>query len=111
LVCNATADNCSYTYCNVNYTEILQNGKRLTNPCIVVNRCAISALVIGLTTGAVVGIIVAAILAGAMIGGGTYAAATTFAAEPTNDIQNNPLYQPQGLDAQNPLYGDQENAP
>jgi hypothetical protein len=76
-----------------------------------VNRCAISAILIGLTTGAIVGIIFAGILAGAMIGGGTYAATTAFAAEPTHNIENNPLYQPSGDAANNPLFGDNENAP
>jgi len=65
-----------------------------------------------LTTGAIVGIIFAGILAGAMIGGGTYAATTAFAAEPTSDVQNNPLYQPTGDASENPLFGTgNENAP
>jgi len=71
-----------------------------------VDRCAINALIVGLTTGAIVGIVAAGILAGAMIGGGTWAATTAFSAEPTNNIENNPLYQPSCDAAENPLFGD-----
>lgn len=88
-----------------------KNGKPLTDPCIIVNRCAISGLIIGLTTGAIVGIIFAGILAGALLGGGTYAATQAFAAEPTSNVENNPLYQSSSLNAENPLFGVGESAP
>jgi len=109
--CNSTGNNCSYTYCSVNYTHYTFHGQPAVSPCLVVDRCAISGLIIGLTTGAVVGIIFAAILAGAMLGGGTYAAATAFSVEPTTSVEVNPLYQAQGGAGDNPLYGDDDNAP
>jgi len=97
------SDNCTSTYCDVNYTS-----KGLNDSCVTINLCQPTslALAIGLSAGIIAGIVLAAILALAVCGGGTAAAATRMAAMNSNSVMVNPLYTPNQQGAANPLFND-----
>jgi hypothetical protein len=63
-----------------------------------------AALAAGLTAGILALIIVLGILGAAMCAGGAVAATTAMAAEPEGAVEVNPLYEPSGTEANNPLF-------
>jgi hypothetical protein len=63
-----------------------------------------AALAAGLTAGILALIIVMGIIGAAMCAGGAVAATTAMAAEPEGAVEVNPLYEPSGTEANNPLF-------
>jgi hypothetical protein len=65
-----------------------------------------TVLLPALISAGIIAAIIIAILIGLMLaGGGAVAATTAFAATNITSVENNPLYKPQTVSGDNPLYG------